>query len=350
MRTAIFVCAALLLMSVAASADVPPLMSYQGVLADADGNPVPDGYYDITFGLYTVETGGTPDWEETQTLSVEGGIINANLGSAVPLGDPLHFDVPYWLSIAIEGESELTPRTPLTTVPYAGWAVHAIESTPDDDWVVDDPYIYTNLGGGVGIGDTTPEWRLDIHDPNAANTYMQITNGTTGDAMYTGLVMGVSGSGEAWISQGSAHGLHLGHGASATSINVFPDGNASIGLISDPDDKLEVDGTVEMTGFKMPTGAVGGYVLTSDATGEGTWEPILFAQSASATGSVTLDERGEARVAVPASLSGSELHYQLTCIGSYAPVYVAEKAERGVFVIAGGEPGMEVCWQVTRAQ
>ena len=87
MRTAIFVCAALLLMSVTAWADVPPYMSYQGVISDSSGDPVPDGYYDITFGLYTVETGGTADWEETQTLSVEGGIVNALLGSVVPLGD-----------------------------------------------------------------------------------------------------------------------------------------------------------------------------------------------------------------------------------------------------------------------
>jgi hypothetical protein len=348
MRTTVFVCATLLLMTAAGMADIPPLMSYQGVLADSTGNPVPDGYYDIAFGLYTVETGGTPDWEEEQTLSVQGGIVNAYLGSVVPLGEPLHFDVPYWLSISIDGEAELTPRTPLTTVPYAGWAVHAIESTPDDDWVVDDPYIYTKLGGGVGIGDTTPEWRLDIHDPNASNTYMQITNGVTGDAMWTGLIVGVSGTGDAWISQGSAHGLHMGHGGSATSVNVFPDGNVSVGLISDPDDKLEVDGTAEMTGFKMPTDAVSGYVLTCDSAGEGTWQPLLVGQPASATGTVVLDERGEARVELPVSLSGVELDYQLTCIGRFAPVYVSEKAENGAFTIAGGEPGLEVSWQVSR--
>jgi hypothetical protein len=345
MRAVVFVCAALLL-TTAAAADVPPLMSYQGVIADASGNPVPDGMYDITFGLYTVESGGTPDWEETQSLSVEGGIVNAYLGSVVPLGDPLHFDVPYWLSIAIEGEPELTPRTPLTTVPYAGWAVHAIEPTPDDDWVVSEPNVYTEYYA-VGIGDTLPEWRLDIHDPGSNNTYMQITNAVTGDAMWTGLILGVSGSGDAWITQGSAHALHMGHGGSATSVNVFPDGNVAVGLISSPDDKFEVDGTAEMTGFKMPTGAVDGYVLTSNSTGEGTWQPLLFARPSSASGTATLDARGEASVELPASLSGVELDYQLTCIGGFAPVYVSEKAQGGMFTIAGGEPGMEVSWMVS---
>jgi hypothetical protein len=336
-------------MTAVAAADVPPLMSYQGVLADASGNPVPDGTYDITFGLYTVETGGTADWEETQTLSVEGGIVNAYLGSAVPLGEPLHFDVPYWLSIAIEGEPEMTPRSPLTTVPYAAWAVHALEPTPDDDWIVSEPNIYTEYYG-VGIGDTLPDWRLDIHDPGLNNTYMQITNGATGDAMWTGLIMGVAGSGDAWVMQGSAGTMHLGRGAAAHCINVYSDGNVSVGLISDPDDKLEVDGAVEMTGFKMPTGAVGGYVLTADASGEGTWQPILFAQSSSASGTATLDARGEARVELPASLAGAELDYQLTCIGQFAPVYVSEKSVDGTFTVSGGEPGMEVSWQVTGEQ
>ena len=50
---------------------------------------------------------------------------------------------------------------------------------------------------------------------------------------------------------------------------------------------------------------------------------------------------------LPEHLSGAELRYQLTCVGGFAPVYVAEKAVGGVFVIAGGERGMEVSWQVT---
>ena len=33
-------------------------------------------------------------------------------------------------------------------------------------------------------------------------------------------------------------------------------------------------GLIEVTGFKMPTGAANGYVLTSDASGVGTWQPV----------------------------------------------------------------------------
>lgn len=48
-------------------------------------------------------------------------------------------------------------------------------------------------------------------------------------------------------------------------------GNVGIGMTS-PGEKLDVAGTIKMTGFKMPTGASSGYVLTSDGSGAGTWQ------------------------------------------------------------------------------
>ena len=42
-----------------------------------------------------------------------------------------------------------------------------------------------------------------------------------------------------------------------------------------------------------------------------------------------------------------DYRYQLTCIGEFAPVYVAEEISGNRFKIAGGPEGQKVSWQVT---
>jgi hypothetical protein len=66
-------------------------------------------------------------------------------------------------------------------------------------------------------------------------------------------------------------------------------------------------------------------------------------------GNVVLDGDGKATVALPSYFGAlnRDFRYQLTCIGGFAPVFVAEKIAGNEFRIAGGEPGMEVSWQVT---
>lgn len=66
-------------------------------------------------------------------------------------------------------------------------------------------------------------------------------------------------------------------------------------------------------------------------------------------GNVVLDAGGKARVELPEwfEVLNRDFRYQLTCIGGFAPVYVAQKIEGGRFQIAGGDAGMEVSWQVT---
>jgi len=42
-----------------------------------------------------------------------------------------------------------------------------------------------------------------------------------------------------------------------------------------------------------------------------------------------------------------DFRYQLTCIGGFAPVYIAEEILNNQFKIAGGKSGMKISWQVT---
>ncbi|NIR28187.1 MAG: hypothetical protein GWN84_02405 [Gammaproteobacteria bacterium] len=67
-------------------------------------------------------------------------------------------------------------------------------------------------------------------------------------------------------------------------------------------------------------------------------------------GNVVLDENGEAWVKLPEWFQGlnRDIRYQLTAIGVPAPkLYVAVKVSNNRFKIAGGQPDMEVSWQVT---
>jgi hypothetical protein len=66
-------------------------------------------------------------------------------------------------------------------------------------------------------------------------------------------------------------------------------------------------------------------------------------------GTVTLDADGAAVVRLPdwfEALNG-DFRYQLTCVGGYAPVYIAQRIRNNAFEISGGTPGLEVDWQVT---
>jgi hypothetical protein len=66
-------------------------------------------------------------------------------------------------------------------------------------------------------------------------------------------------------------------------------------------------------------------------------------------GVTVLDAQGEAVVALPAYFQAlnRDFRYQLTTIGGFAQVYIAEEIKNNRFKIAGGKAGMKVSWMVT---
>ena len=116
-----FVLLAIALGATMARAQVPQLISYQGVLADNAGQLVTDGNYDITFRIFDSVTGGSALHDETHVgVPVSKGGFSVLIGS-VP-GDPLvlPFTVPYWLEIQVAPDaSPLSPRIQLVSAPYA---------------------------------------------------------------------------------------------------------------------------------------------------------------------------------------------------------------------------------------
>ena len=100
-----------------AAAQIPQTINYQGYLTNSASQPV-NAAVNVTFRLYTAASGGAPVWQETQSgIGVANGVFIAVLGSASALSLP--FNVAYYLSLQVNSDAEMTPRQPLSAVPYA---------------------------------------------------------------------------------------------------------------------------------------------------------------------------------------------------------------------------------------
>ena len=97
-----------------AQAEIPRYINYQGKLTDANDDPV-TGDVSITIRIYDAESGGAVLWTEAQKATVTRGIFSILLGNSEVL-DSLDFNAPYWYSVEVESDGEMTPRQRLTSV------------------------------------------------------------------------------------------------------------------------------------------------------------------------------------------------------------------------------------------
>ena len=273
-------------------AEVPQMINYQGRLTDTTGAPI-DTTVSMTFAIYTDSIGTDSVWSETQDpVIVEDGMFNVLLGSVTPISYSVFDGSTRYLGVKVGTDDEMSPRRPLVSGGYAfrsEWADSTefcyIESVfydtihTDGDWEFSDSNIY-RLEGNVGIGTNEPQYKLDVEGDVHISGLLKIGGNTLwedgddhrigstdnlrviidSDADQTDRVFSVSRD-EPVGDPGS--GIEL--------FRVQEDGKVGIGTAS-PAEKLDVAGTAQMTGFKMPTDASSGYVLTSDASGVGTWQ------------------------------------------------------------------------------
>jgi len=66
-------------------------------------------------------------------------------------------------------------------------------------------------------------------------------------------------------------------------------------------------------------------------------------------GNTILNNEGTAEITLPEWFCklNKDYRYQLTCIGGFAQVYIAEKIKNNRFKISGGTANLEISWQVT---
>lgn len=160
----------------------PAQVPVQGNLTNASGAAI-DGALPITFRLYNVATGGAPIHVETlPAVQVDEGRFTAWLGSAVPLDLGIFSGAVVYVGISVAGGTEMTPRLPVGTTPYAAYAGRA-GTVP---WA-----------GVTGIP-------ADIADGDANTTYSATSPLTLnpGTGVF-GLGSGDCDPGETWIWSGS---------------------------------------------------------------------------------------------------------------------------------------------------
>ena len=96
-----------------------PMMSYQGRLTNATGQPL-NGTYSFRFRLFQASTGGTAVYTETKDIAVADGLFDTSIGPSTIMADmrPEWLAHPLWLDVTINGEV-LEPRQQLLGAPYA---------------------------------------------------------------------------------------------------------------------------------------------------------------------------------------------------------------------------------------
>jgi len=136
---------------------IPRMLSYQGKLTDTLGQPVADTTYSVAFRLYTVPSGGSPFWNETQTVTTKSGLFSVLLGSVTPIGSVPGAGALY-LGMAVGGGSEMAPRLRVVSAAYAykaDTANYALAGgTPEYAWVRGSPdsVLYTVNRLGIARG------------------------------------------------------------------------------------------------------------------------------------------------------------------------------------------------------
>ncbi len=165
---------------------------------------------------------------------------------------------------------------------------NAIWTDPIDivntSWTTSGTNTYFALTGNVGIGTDSPTNKLDVLNSTASTNAIQgynthFTAGTSWDLNQN--FSAVSGKGGNAAYQAGVYGYVNGGANNTAGVLGFYDittwgalgyrdnSSNTWGLYTQGSAKI--NGTLKTTNFQMSTGATNGYVLKSDASGNGTW-------------------------------------------------------------------------------
>jgi hypothetical protein len=381
-------------------AAIPELISYQGRLTDASGNPVADDIYQIRFSIYDSDVGGPSLWSSGfRSISTENGLYSYLLGSNADLPIFIFNDNDeLWLGITVGADPEQTPRQRITANAFSYKAARAdVAGSFDGELIVGDSTMIAD-GTGIRIGtdsaptesylvgiqrnydETSPENRRGIElaitnegdgplygiNSSAENTTPgqgSVASGVRGFGTTDGTAYGIYGEGDQHspgISTGSSYGAFARGSSGFTAYGVRGTAeNAVIGYgvygsatNNGTNWSGYFSGNVNVTGNLSKGG--GAFRIDHPLDPENQYLQHSFVESPDMKniydGIVALDVNGEASVTMPDWFDAlnRDFRYQLTPIGAAMPeLHIASEISGRSFSIAGGAPNTKVSWMVT---
>lgn len=362
------------------------------------------------FALNTGVSGNTLDQAYDQGGPGAGRIINADAG-AVQINGTGGFNVSTVLNVntttpfvGLNRTSRVTTSeyfgvtapvasgfggmymntTGTTGQPFYGYATggtarsyHYYDQS-DETWKLNvngDRVVVQRTTGNVGIGDTTPDTRLEVRSSDttaiSGTTTAAFSYGVSGSGTSAGVYgssgasngagvegvnntsggAGVSGSSSAQGGSGVSGIANNGTGVYGQSFNGYgiygSNGGSNVsGHAGYFNGRVHVAGTLSKSGgsFKIDHPLDPANKTLSHSFVESPDRMNVY------NGNIVLDGDGKATVSLPGWFGAlnKDFRYQLTAVGAPGPnLYVAREIENNSFAIAGGTPGLKVSWQVT---
>ncbi|MEO8604736.1 MAG: hypothetical protein ABI629_19360 [bacterium] len=205
---------------------------------------------------------------------------------------------------------------------------------------------YGVTGSGIygvsGYGQTGVEGRADESNGAGVGVSGSATQGIGVHGRSSGL--GSSGDGVRGTADGpNGNGVHGISNNGTGAYGVF--GESSSGYAGYFSGKVTITGNLSKGG--------GSFLIDHPLDPANKYLSHSFVESPDMKniydGIAVLDADGRAEIELPDWFQAlnRDFRYQLTCIGAFAPVYVAEEIHDNQFTIAGGAPGQKISWLVT---
>jgi hypothetical protein len=257
-----------------ANAQTPNKFSYQAVIRNASNLLVSNANVGIKISILQTTTTGTVVFSEYHTPTTNNnGLVTLEIGGGTILTG--NFATINWANGPYFIKTETDPTGPGTnytisgtsqmlSVPFALYA--ATSGSTASSWTTTGTNIANNNTGNVGIGTgvTIPSSLLTVKKTGQGFTQEDNT-GTNKIGFYT------NGT-DAFLQTHSNTDLSFTTNDGLAKMTLQKTtGNLGIGITT-PTEKLEVAGKTKTTNLQVTTGAGDGKILTSDATGNATWQ------------------------------------------------------------------------------